>query len=388
MIVKMKGLIFIAFVLLLISFSFISNSGNVLHSQEIVGGKTLYVGGSGDGNYTSIQAAIDDAENGDTIFVYDDSSPYYENVVINKSILLIGENKETTIIDGMGKKAIIIKADDSEVKNFTVRNCTGIRINGNFNKICNNIITSGEKHAGSGVYINDKKHGNTICNNTISGYSRGESSGVLLRYESYDCYILNNSIYQCEYAVLVNGIGYSIIGNDIENSDFGMYIASFGKKQCFVMNNSISDVKQGIILGSGTPLCYIEHNIIINSTVAIGVTQDAKNAVIKNNAVSNGYYGIRLTSFNSVIKNEIDGFIYGVEALGHNNTVIKNNFVGNTRNAVFMAAPNKWDENYWYNWRLSIPKPIFGMTGKLALIPWMEFDFHPAKEPWKIGGER
>jgi hypothetical protein len=61
-------------------------------------GKTLYVGGSGPGNYTKIQDAIDDASDGDTVFVYDDSSPYYKNMVIDKKINLTGEHRETTVI--------------------------------------------------------------------------------------------------------------------------------------------------------------------------------------------------------------------------------------------------------------------------------------------------
>ncbi len=52
-------------------------------------GNILYVGGSGPGNYTKIQDAIDNARYGDTVFVYDYSSPYYENLVIHKSINLI-----------------------------------------------------------------------------------------------------------------------------------------------------------------------------------------------------------------------------------------------------------------------------------------------------------
>ena len=64
-------------------------SGNVLLERTSIptsSGNTLYVGGSGPGNYTSIQEAIDNSEDGDTVFVYDDSSPYYENLVIEKSI--------------------------------------------------------------------------------------------------------------------------------------------------------------------------------------------------------------------------------------------------------------------------------------------------------------
>lgn len=39
---------------------------------------TLYVGGAGPGNYTTIQTAVNDANPGDSIFVY--SGVYNENV--------------------------------------------------------------------------------------------------------------------------------------------------------------------------------------------------------------------------------------------------------------------------------------------------------------------
>jgi len=51
----------------------------------------LYVGGSVPNNYTTIQSAIDDAVDGDTVFVYDDSSPYREHLLIETSINLLGE---------------------------------------------------------------------------------------------------------------------------------------------------------------------------------------------------------------------------------------------------------------------------------------------------------
>ncbi|RLF45340.1 MAG: hypothetical protein DRN29_06910, partial [Thermoplasmata archaeon] len=84
---------------------FISAENEILSSNDL-NGNILYVGGSGTGNYSRIQDAIDDANDGDTIFVYSNSSPYYEHIIINKSINLVGENKNTTIIDG-NKEGII-----------------------------------------------------------------------------------------------------------------------------------------------------------------------------------------------------------------------------------------------------------------------------------------
>jgi len=56
------------------------------------------VGGSGPNNYTSIQAAIDNASDGDTIFVY--SGTYEEQVIVNKSLIIKGENNTATLIKG------------------------------------------------------------------------------------------------------------------------------------------------------------------------------------------------------------------------------------------------------------------------------------------------
>ena len=68
-------------------------------------GNTLYVGGNGPNNYSSIQSAIDDANNRDTVVVY--NGTYHENIIINKSLSLLGEEKATTIIDGNGSRNVI-----------------------------------------------------------------------------------------------------------------------------------------------------------------------------------------------------------------------------------------------------------------------------------------
>jgi pectin methylesterase-like acyl-CoA thioesterase len=84
---------------------------------------TLYVGGSGPGNYTKIQDAIDNASEGNTVFVYDDSSPYFENIYIYKSISLIGENRDSTIINGEnGYSVITLSYNSITCAGFTLKN--------------------------------------------------------------------------------------------------------------------------------------------------------------------------------------------------------------------------------------------------------------------------
>lgn len=87
-------------------------------------GNILYVGGEGPGNYSSIQDAIDYASNGATIFVYDDSSPYIENLVVDKTVNLIGEDRNTTVIDGnLSGDVINISANWVNISGFKIQNC-------------------------------------------------------------------------------------------------------------------------------------------------------------------------------------------------------------------------------------------------------------------------
>ena len=69
------------------------------------GGTWLYVGGSGLKNYTRIQDAIDNASEGDTVYVY--SGWYNESIDIKKSIVVCGEDRNTTFIVGENQSEIV-----------------------------------------------------------------------------------------------------------------------------------------------------------------------------------------------------------------------------------------------------------------------------------------
>jgi parallel beta-helix repeat protein len=110
----------------------------------MVKGSILYVGGNGPNNYSSIQHAIDDAQQNDTIYVY--NGTYYETIIINKSLRLIGENATTTILNGNGTRDIItIVTDYVTIMGFTV-------LDGHFN-----------------ILINHSSNANITGNNITSG---------------------------------------------------------------------------------------------------------------------------------------------------------------------------------------------------------------------------
>ncbi|MHA2390098.1 MAG: hypothetical protein ACXACW_15360, partial [Candidatus Hodarchaeales archaeon] len=124
----MNKSIVLGIIFLFVLMNFTSISGIQINNYQIIKpfgrGDILYVGGSGPNNYTSIQDAIDDAVDGDTVFVYEDSSPYNEpDIIIDKSINLIGEDKYTTVIDGGGSGDVIfVSADWVNITRFTIQN--------------------------------------------------------------------------------------------------------------------------------------------------------------------------------------------------------------------------------------------------------------------------
>ena len=94
----------------------------------------------------SIQKMINNASTGETIYI--SSGTYYENIIVDKSISLMGEDRNTTVINGGGGNAVLITADNRTFEGFTVINkdtietTIGININANNTTIKNNTISS------------------------------------------------------------------------------------------------------------------------------------------------------------------------------------------------------------------------------------------------------
>jgi len=334
----MKKLLVVGVIVLFLGMSVIPSTGKTDVKQVTMpttSGNILYVGGNGTGNYTKIQDAINDSINGDTVFVYDDSSPYFENIKIRKSINLIGENRNTTIIDG---------------------NYSGYTIN-----ILENYVV-------------------------IKGFTiiHGNSSGISL-WISVDCTITDNIITSNNHSsIFLSGSSNNITDNNISNNEYSILI--FGTRNN-ISGNNISNSDYGICLGSSSNNIISCNNIISNNHYGICLFHSDNNTITGNN-ISNNEEGIRLDESrnNTFIGNNISNNDEGINIwYSRSNIIIKNNFIDNKRNTYFENCTSTWKQNYWNRPRI-LPKLIFGtMNLGNFTIPWFNIDWHPAQEPYDIG---
>jgi len=159
---------------------------------EAASGNTIYVDDDGGKDYASIQDAIDNASDGDTIYVY--NGIYYENVVVNKTINLIGENRDIAIIDGGGSGDVVfISANNVNLSNFTIRNSgsvssnAGIKIFSSYNHIFNCSIHSNNWN---GIYLYYASNNNIASNDIYSN----SWAGIYFEYSPNNT-MNSNSIY-------------------------------------------------------------------------------------------------------------------------------------------------------------------------------------------------
>jgi len=287
---------------------------------------TLYVGGSGPNNYTKIQDAIDDADDGDKIFVY--SGVYTETVTVSKSIVLAGENRYNTAISENGT-VLKVACDEVTIKNFFIKSDSrnydnsSVLINGDYAVVEKNIISDSRC---TGISLKSSSYckisGNIIKNNSYDGISITEESNS------------NN-----------------ISNNDIESGMSGVYVDSSNHQT-------------------------ISHNKITHFSKGIYLTECSDNTVASNDITNNveGIFSYYATNnkihCNNFISNENNARFAKFFHLG-------------------FLAPDIWRENYWDDWMGVGAKFIFGAIyvqtfGFIGLfIPWVEIDWHPAEEPYE-----
>jgi len=205
-------------------------------------------------DYEKIQWAIENASAGDIILVK--PGIYYENVTVDKSLTLLGEDPSTTIIDTWFTAEAAIRClnvDNVKISGFTIQNGTpGIEMDyltdsiisdnvilgstitnyGVFLVSCNNITVRDNKILNNylrGIYLRNYATNNILYNNTIS--SNGEF-GLLLFNHSSNNLIYNNTIVNngrenrtgAGIRLYISSSNNNFSGNTIANNRLGMII--------------------------------------------------------------------------------------------------------------------------------------------------------------------
>ena len=324
-------------------------------------GTWLYVGGSGPGNYSKIQDAIDNATNGDTIFVY--SGTYSENITIQHTISLLGENKDNTIIVGDETARVVnVSADYVNITGFTILNgYEGILIEARYARIAHNRIINSAYGIGLKFpYMNEKNipkkpfesiswnrthsHQNDfhiIVDNTFSN----NEIGVIIFLYSCNNTVASNVFLQSRLGVAIFGShNNSLTNNTFVNS--GLYVSNDTSSNTIV-NNTVN----------GKPLLYLEgqsdqviqddigqlillrcHNItvseqeITNTSYGIELLETTYCHISQNIITSNACSGIDLQNshFNTIANNTISANAEdGIQFHGNNNTIVGNTITFN-----------------------------------------------------------
>jgi len=259
--IELKKIVLLAFVLVLLSTAvvvgFISLVVSYPAETELSMEVDLPVHNIDSGkNFSTIQEAINDNEtlNGHTIFV--EEGVYYENLVISKSLSLIGKNPTNTIIDGMRKSHVIhVNADNVKIMNFTIRNSS--------RQLSPNR---------SGIYVDTSNHCNIIQNQFVDNLD-----GVSINYS------FNTTLHQ----------------NSLTNSGWTGMAINESTNNTISENDIVATKGTGIKLES-SPNNKIYNNNIVNNTVGgIRQSNSPNNVIYENNITANSLqnsFGIWLTS--------------------------------------------------------------------------------------------
>jgi len=400
----MRKIIALGIMLLFLGMTISSSTGLYLEKQSIKplsSGNTLYVGGSGPGNYTKIQDAIDDSSNGDTVFVF--HGIYYEKLLVSKSISLIGENKETTKIIGIISSAIIEICDNNvlvEGFTFTSNYGSAILVQEYENIMINDNIFI--DLPGKGIWLDSVR--NCIVTNNIISYIEGEGIHI---YHGFNITINGNLFSNTSYGIHSYRYSKCDISNNLFINNSNGIRAEYSAYTTEIHNNSFLNNGCGIVLIDC--YCKIYYNNISNNNYCGIIIENCIYNEIFNNLIFGNEFGIMIdnseyiiVTYNTFMDNEGRrnlGIIFdGIELKWncYHNEITFNNFIDDDIGfEVFFPRTNKIRHNYYTKWSNKFPKPIIGFKF-LELryipflvysipIPWLIFDWFPAQEPYDIG---
>ena len=279
-------------------------------------------------NQATIQAAINAANNGDTVLVA--PGTYAENINFNgKAITVISSGgASVTVIDG-NRNGTVVTFNNSEtlssvLSGFTIRNGfqdggfgAGITITSASPTITSNVITGNHSAAAIGVYVNGGSpliSNNTITANDQTGAGDGGlgGGGIAVSGTSTSAsnpQIVNNTITNNSVAAGGDGGGISVMyfsspliqgnlisGNTAYNDGGGISLNSYNSpvvSDNLILNNNSGSGGSGgglsVFARNGATVAVVNNTIVGNtaadSSSGVFTTGWAQNATLVNNIV-------------------------------------------------------------------------------------------------------
>ena len=340
----------------------------ILATSGIVFGAIIYVDddnifgpwdGSVDYPYQEIQDGIDNTDTGDTVYVF--NGTYWESINVGKSILVIGENKDSTIIDGDGRWYVITAYKDSAtISNFTIRNSgiwyAGVRIlwsynSTNYNTISNNII----RDNGGGVYLDGETQDcsyNVIQGNLITG---NPNYGIKLDNYCENNIISGNTITDNSYGILLYNTckNNTIIGNNIQNDREGVIIGGYWGGFCdsnTISGDTIStNTSWAILISDASKSNTISGSYLSRGSIHLATLCDS--TTISGNTLVNGRIALSNSSNNIISGDTITYDGVQIELDSTLNNTITNNVLsssaGQMQTGMYITGDslNKWNSH-------------------------------------------
>jgi len=355
-------------------------------------GRTITVDDDGGSDYEKIQDAVEAAEDGDMIRVYE--GEYHGHVQIQKSINFIGNSsKNTTIIANDEVSALIISANGCNISGFRLTGygdndvIAGISVESRNNWIFENNCTENQ----NGIYVNEGSHNNTITDNELFN---NEKSGILLSKSDNNTLRNNTCSYNEEKGISIIGAsnnntlrnntcsynrerGISIIGasnNTIQNTicvynrGAGIYVYSRANNNTIIDNLFQYNIGNGIIILSSYGNDIVNNTSYMNSGTGIDLRY-CDIGIINGNTCINNTYGIHLQGSNwiNITENVCSENQYdGLYIKGENNNVTFNSIFQNARYGINNGeiSLSLYATNNWWGHKSGPYHPILNPTGK------------------------
>ena len=351
-------------------------------------GGTIVVNATGSGDYERIQEAIDDADEGDAVFI--EAGYYNEKIIIDKPISLVGSDKNDTIIYGRGEWDVIItiRSNWVNVSGFKINNKrdnyekgAGITLEkSNYCEIWNNNCSENT----DGILLSDSNN-NSVSDNIL----RFNDRGIILS-NSKGNVITNNNVTQNDEGIFISLSNNNRISNNtcINNNKYGICLDD--SRHITMEKNEMLD--GGLLMDGGTidiwnthsidssntvngkSVCYFKNvtdgmvprgigqvilanctNVTINglnlSNTTMAITSAFSNGInIHNNTcLENSFSGIYLYSSenNSIKYNNCFNNSEGIEITESNNNIIANNYLHRNEDgmAIFFSYKNTVKKN-------------------------------------------